>query len=138
VASARDLTASGVRRIAIGDPAAVPAGVYAKAYLEEEGLWASLVSKLIPTTNVRAALAAVQNGGADAAIVYATDVRLAPGLRVAAVLDAAATGPILYPAAVIRTSRRPGPAAGFLDFLRSDAGQRIFERHGFLRAPARR
>ena len=82
VKSVADLGAANVRRIAIGDPAAVPAGVYARQYLERIGQWARLEPKMVPSANVRAALTAVQNGSADAAFVYATDARLAPQLRV--------------------------------------------------------
>ena len=76
-----DLGNAEVRRIAIGDPAAVPAGVYARQYLEDVGLWARLEPKIVPMTNVRAALTAVQNGSADAAFVYATDAKVAPRSR---------------------------------------------------------
>ena len=61
---------AGIRRLAIGDPAAVPAGVYARRYLEQRGLWTAYESRVVPTTNVRAALAAVETGSVDAAIVY--------------------------------------------------------------------
>ena len=89
VKSVADLGAASVRRIAIGDPAAVPAGVYARQYLERIGQWARLEPKIVPSANVRAALTAVQNGSADAAFVYATDARLAPQLRVVTTI----TGP---------------------------------------------
>src|SRR5213595_703049 len=73
---ARDLLGEAYRRIAVGDPSAVPAGVYAKAWLEQEGLWSQLEPRMVPTGSVRAALAAVESGAADAAIVYRTDVRV--------------------------------------------------------------
>ena len=63
-----------IRRLAIGDPAAVPAGVYAKRYLEQKHLWSAYESRIVPTTNVRAALTAVETGSVDAAIVYLTDL----------------------------------------------------------------
>lgn len=132
VSSVGGLVAEDFRRIAIGDPAAVPAGVYAKRYLEHAGVWARLEPKLVPTTNVRGALTAVQNGSADAAIVYATDTRIAPGLRVALVIAGPGAPAILYPAAAVSTTRRPASAVRFVEFLRSAVAQRIFERHGFL------
>ncbi len=66
-----------IRRLAIGDPAAVPAGVYARRYLEQRGLWTAYEPRIVPTTNVRAALAAVETGSVDAAIVYVTDLAAA-------------------------------------------------------------
>jgi hypothetical protein len=57
-----------IRRLAIGDPAAVPAGVYARRYLEQRGLWVAYEARIVPTTNVRAALGAVETGSVDAAI----------------------------------------------------------------------
>lgn len=111
-----------VERIALADPRAVPAGVYAKQYLERVGIWKRIESKVIPTENVRAALAAVKAGNADAAIVYRTD---SPGV----VLE----GPpeISYPAAVLRESAHPNEARRFVAFLRGDEARRIFEKYGF-------
>jgi molybdate transport system substrate-binding protein len=132
IASAHELTDRAIKRIAIGDPAAVPAGVYAKAYLERIGVWGRLEPKLVPTTNVRAALTAVQTGAADAAIVYATDARTAPDLRLALTIAGAESPRIVYPAAIVKTTRRESAARAFLTFLRSPAAQQIFARHGFI------
>ena len=76
-----DLRDPEFRRIAIGDPEAVPAGVYARRWLERIGLWSALQPRLIPTASVRAALATVERGAADAAIVYRTDLAAAPRAR---------------------------------------------------------
>jgi len=132
IASIGGLTAEDFRRIAIGDPAAVPAGVYAKQYLDRVGLWSRLESKMIPTANVRAALAAVQNGSADAAIVYATDAKAVPNLRPAVIISGPDSPRIVYPAAVIKTTRRIASATRFVEFLRGPVAQAIFQRHGFV------
>jgi molybdate transport system substrate-binding protein len=129
-----ELAGTRIRRIAIGDPAAVPAGVYARAYLSRVGLWPRLAGKIVPTANVRAALSAVQNGTTDAAIVYATDAALLEGLRTVVVVSGPDSPRIVYPAAVVRTTRKAEAAAGFIEFLRGPAAQRIFQRHGFLPA----
>jgi molybdate transport system substrate-binding protein len=134
--SIRELVRDDVRRIAIGDPAAVPAGVYAKSYLERIGLWETLARKMVPSTNVRAALAAVQNGSAEAAFVYATDARTASGLRVAVVVSGPESPRISYPACMVKTTRYPASASRFLQFLRSPVAVRIFEHHGFIAPPA--
>jgi molybdate transport system substrate-binding protein len=121
VHSAKDLLR--VARIALADPRAVPAGVYAREYLTRAGLWAQLKKKVIPTENVRAALAAVKAGNADAAIVYRTD---SPGI----VLE----GPpaIAYPAAVLRESKSPNEARRFVEFLSGKEARAIFVKYGFI------
>jgi molybdate transport system substrate-binding protein len=136
LSSVEGLAAADIRRIAIGDPTAVPAGVYARRYLERIGLWARLESRMVPTANVRAALTAVQNGSADAGIVYATDARIAPDLRIVAVVSGPKSPRILYSAAVIRKTRNAASANRFLEFLRGPTAQAIFERHGFVRLVA--
>lgn len=126
-----------IRRLAVGDPVAVPAGVYAKAYLERLGLWEAYEPRLIPTGNVRAALAAVENGSVDAAIVYVTDVQRARNVRVAFPVPRDRAPEITYPAAVMARSRNRAAAERFLAFLQSVEGRGIFARHGFLPPPVR-
>lgn len=133
--SISDLGNAEVRRIAIGDPAAVPAGVYTRRYLEDIGLWTRLEPKLVPTANVRAAVTAVQNGSASAAFVYATDARIAPDLKIVATIAGARAPRIVYPACVVKATRQPAAAAAFLTFLRSPAGAAILQRHGFAAPP---
>ncbi len=137
-AGIRDLLDPAFRRIAIGDPEAVPAGVYAKAYLEREGVWEPLRSRIVPTASVRAALASVESGAADAAIVYRTDARMSNRASVAWLVPLDRGPRILYPAARVRGSPATSEAAKFVVFLQSDAGMRVFERFGFLRATAGR
>ena len=126
-----DLGNAEVRRIAIGDPAAVPAGVYARQYLERIGQWTRLEPKIVPSGNVRAALTAVENGSVDAAFVYATDARLAPRLTVVTTITGPAAPHIVYPACVVRTARQPVSAARFVQFLGSATVRAILEKHGF-------
>jgi molybdate transport system substrate-binding protein len=135
IRSIADLANADVRRIAIGDPVAVPAGVYARRYLTDIGLWPALEPKVVPMGNVRAALTAVQNGSAAAAFVYATDARVVPDLKVVATVAGARAPRIVYPACVVKTTRNPAAAAAFLMFLRSTAGTAILVRHGFAAPP---
>lgn len=129
--SMRDLVDPAVKRIAIGDPAGVPAGVYTKQYLERIGLWSTLQPRMVPSGSVRAALAAVETGAVDAAIVYRTDARIASRATVAWVVPAAEGPHIVFPAAIITTSRERSGAKRFLDFLQSAPASRVFERFGF-------
>jgi molybdate transport system substrate-binding protein len=135
VRSARDLADPAFKRIALGDPAAVPAGVYARQYLEHAGLWPLIAPKVIPSATVRLALAAVESGAADAAIVYRTDVAAARRARLAFVVPAAEGPRIVYPAAVIRSAPHADAAKRLLTFLQSPAAADIFSRAGFLPLP---
>lgn len=118
------------RRIALGDPSAVPAGVYAREVLEQAGLWRAVEPRVVPAENVRAALAAVEGGNVDAAIVYATDARLAKKTRVAFTIT---PGPrIVYPVAIVRGARHAAAARSFVGYLRSPAGAAVFRKYGFV------
>jgi molybdate transport system substrate-binding protein len=132
--SARDLLDSAVRRIAIGDPAAVPAGVYAKQYLQTVGIWPDLAMKIVPAGSVRLALAAVESGAADAAIVYHTDVAVAEHAREALVIPAAEGPRIVYPAAIVRAGRNADGGRRFLAFLQTSQAAVVFTRAGFVAA----
>ena len=132
---AKALLGAEVKRVAIGDPAGVPAGVYAKQYLERVGIWNDLQPKLLPLANVRAALAAVESGGADAGFVYASDAAFSSRVRVALRIELPAAPRIVYPMAITARSQHKPAAAKFLTFLRSAAAITIFERHGFYPAP---
>ena len=120
------------RRIAIGDPEAVPAGVYAKRLLMQLGLWDALQPKLVPVGSVRAALAAVDNGAADAAFVYASDVHSYRGVAIAVLSSWPPNTPgIVYPAAALQSSRQQTEAARFLAFLCGAEAAAVFEQHRF-------
>jgi molybdate transport system substrate-binding protein len=120
-----------VRRVAIGDPDAVPAGVYARRFLEARRLWQPLQPRLVPLANVRAVVAAVEHGGADAGIVYETDAAIAKHATTALVVAGAGAPRIVYPAAVLASSRNPAGARRFLAFLRGPKAAEVFRRHGF-------
>lgn len=131
IGDVRALLGPGVRRVAIGDPAAVPAGVYARQYLEAVGLWDALQAKLVPVGNVRAAVAAVENGSADAAIVYETDAAVARTAVTRVVVSGAGAPRVVYPAAIVAGSRQRESAAHFLAFLRGSDASEIFRRYKF-------
>lgn len=134
-ASISELLQAGVARLAMGESASVPAGVYGRRWLEHEGAWARLQPTVIPFPSVRAVLAAVEAGRVDAGIVYATDARDA-AVRVVGRVTASehAYLNIVQPAAVIAG---PDEAAGrrFLQFLHGPAARAVFARRGFGRPP---
>ncbi len=132
VGSAKDLEA--FPKLALADPAAVPAGVYAKKWLTEKGVWSAIEPKVIPTLDVRAALAAVAGGDIPAGIVYRTDAAISKDVRIAYTVT---DGPsITYSVAPITSSKHPEAASKFVAFLDSPAGRAIFEKRGFLIKPA--
>jgi molybdate transport system substrate-binding protein len=118
-------------RLAVADPAAVPAGKYAKAALTSLGVWPSVAARLAPAENVRAALAFVERGEAPLGIVYETDARASGKVRVVGRFPPGSHPPIAYPLATLRASRHPD-AEAFRRFLASPAGRAIFRRYGFL------
>jgi molybdate transport system substrate-binding protein len=125
------LASATVRRIAIGDPSAVPAGVYARQYLEKRGLWTALQPKLVPVASVRAALGAAENGTVDAALVYDSDA-LHAEVDVGFVVTGVDAPHIVYPAAVVRASRLRQDASRFLEFLCGDEAAAVLARHKFV------
>ncbi|PYR58832.1 MAG: molybdate ABC transporter substrate-binding protein [Acidobacteria bacterium] len=135
--SLRDLLDPAFKRIAIGDPAAVPAGVYAKQYLERAGIWEQVQSRLVPSASVRAALAAVDAGSADAAVVYRTDTHAAKRAVVAWVAPIWEGPRIIYPAAIVKGRPAAAQARRFLDFLRTATATRIFEKYDFIPVESR-
>ena len=117
-------------RLAVAETLGVPAGRYARQSLMALGQWDAVSSRLAQSDNVRAAMAFVARGEAPLGIVYATDAKAEPRVRVVAVFPADSHEPIIYPAA--RTVGSPTPAAaGFLSFLRSRQARRIFLAAGF-------
>lgn len=130
IRSAADLAGAGVQHIALADPGAVPAGVYAKAWLQKLQLWDAVEPKVVPTENVRAALAAVASGNADVGIVYKTDAAISKDVRVAYEVTGADAPNIRYPMALTKTS---GPEAKkFYNYLDSAGAAKVFQKFGFL------
>jgi molybdate transport system substrate-binding protein len=120
---------AGGDRIATGDVGSVPVGKYAKAALQVLGAWQAAAPKLAMAESVRAALTLVARGEAALGIVYATDARAEPGVKVIGTFPADSHPAIIYPAAATASAKPEAP--GFLTFLRSPAARAIFEAHGF-------
>ncbi|MEI8395926.1 MAG: molybdate ABC transporter substrate-binding protein [Rhodospirillaceae bacterium] len=120
----------GAGRLAIGDPAHVPAGKYAQAALEYLGVWPDVAKRLAPADSVRAALALVARGEAPLGIVYDTDAQASPGVTVIGRFPADSHPPIIYPAALVAARHDPD-AAAFLSRLRSPTAATVFLKAGF-------
>lgn len=116
-------------RIATGDPASVPVGKYARAALTRLGVWTSVENRLVPADNVRTALNFVARGEAPLGIVYATDAKGEPRVRVVDVFPAFSHDPISYPAAATVTAG--ADAIQFLDYLNGPRARAFFDKAGF-------
>jgi molybdate transport system substrate-binding protein len=128
----RGLTAANVRRIAVGEPRSVPVGQYAEEILRNLGVLEQVRPKFVLGNSVRNVLAAVESGNADAGVVYTTDARLSNRVRVVETAGQNLHSPVLYPMAVIRSSRNATAAREFAQFLASDRRARtVFQKYGF-------
>ena len=121
-----------IKRLALADPKSVPAGVYAREYLTKLGLWNAVAAKIVPTENVRAALAAVESGNVEAGIVYKTDAKISKAVRIAYEVSAAEGPKISYPVAVVKGTRHADAAKSFLQYLKSGPALAVFKKYGFI------
>ena len=125
------LAQNSIRRIAIGEPNSVPAGIYGKEALTHLGVWAAVQPKLIPSADVRSTLAYVGFGEVDLGIVYQTDAAISGKVRIVYQFPDSSHSPIVYPAAVLRNTGHKDLAQAFLDYLQSAEVAAIFEKYGF-------
>lgn len=117
-------------RLSLADPEAVPAGRYAKAALTHFGVWDQVANKLARAENVRDALAFVARGAAPLGIVYSTDAKVEPKVRIVAAFPEGSHPPVVYPMAVTANARSPR-AQAFLDFLMTAESQKLLAEAGF-------
>lgn len=129
VAAPEDFAALG--RLALADPQAVPAGVYARTWLESIGLWETLKGRVVPTLNVRAALAAVESENADAGVVYRTDAALSKRVRVAFEVAREKGPAIVYPLAPLAGSKKVA-TPDLVRALISNEARAVYARYGFV------
>jgi len=132
IKSASDLTNASVKQIALADPKGVPAGVYAKGWLTRQQLWPAVEPKIVPTENVRAALAAVASGNVELGVVYKTDAAISKNVKIAYAVPRADSPDISYPMALVKDSKQPAAAGKFLSYLSSEEAGQVFTRFGFL------
>jgi molybdate transport system substrate-binding protein len=129
--TAAPLESDAIATVALGNPDAVPAGAYAKAWLERVGLWERMRDRVVPMASVRAALAAVETGAADAAVVYRTDAGPSTRRTVVYEVPEAESPEIVYYAGVVKDAPRVDDARAFVSFLAGERGSAILSRHGF-------
>jgi molybdate transport system substrate-binding protein len=121
-------------RLAIGDPAHVPAGIYARQALKTLNLWPAVEKRLAPTGNVRAALSLVERGEVPLGIVYGTDAKLSRRVMILGAFPEGSHPPIIYPFAIVKSHTRPSVVL-FFAFLTGPQGRAVFDNFGFPRHP---
>jgi molybdate transport system substrate-binding protein len=130
--SPKDLIPEKIGHLALADPRSVPAGIYAREYLRKIQLWDKIQPKVVPMGDVRAALAAVESGDAEAGIVYKTDAAISKKTRVAWAVPRDEGPKISYPMAVMKDTKQPKAAGAFLKYLDSEPAGRVFAKFGFI------
>tara|TARA_Y100000588_G_scaffold365710_1_gene430678 strand:- start:457 stop:1212 length:756 start_codon:yes stop_codon:yes gene_type:complete len=121
-----------IRRIAIGDPDAVPVGVYAKEYLVDLGLWNQVRDRVVPTRNVQAVVSTVAAGHAEVGVVYRTDAMRSPNIRIVGSVPRSEGPVIRYSVAIISGSTDQFFTEKFLDYLLQEQALDIFQSAGFI------
>jgi molybdate transport system substrate-binding protein len=117
-------------RLAVGDPAHVPVGIYAEQALKKLGVWSSIEPRLARTDDVRSGLLLVERGEAPAGIVYATDAAVSKGVMVAGIFPANSHDPVSYPFALTKAGDT-AEARALLEYLAGPQARMIFVQRGF-------
>lgn len=134
ISSFQDLARPDVRPIALGEPATVPAGEYAKEVLTYFGIYSVVTPKALLAKDVRQVLTYVETGDVAAGIVYATDAASSSKVKVVVAAPALSHAPAIYPVAVIKRTDNPPAARAFEDFLLGARASAIFQKYGFAAA----
>jgi molybdate transport system substrate-binding protein len=132
IGSGADLAGEGVKWLSLANPDAVPAGKYAKAWLEKLGIWEKIRERVVPATDVRAVLAEVEAGATDAGVVYRTDAAIAKKVKVAWTIPESEGPKIEYPVAVMKNGPQHEVALQVLACYEGREARALFERYGFL------
>lgn len=129
--SASDLIKPEYKKLALAEPNSVPAGIYAREYLQKIKLWDAVKEKVVPMESVRAALAAVESGNVEAGFVYKTDALISKKVKIALEIGAGEGPKISYPVGVLQSSTQPERAKKFGEYLTGPVARQIFEKYGF-------
>jgi molybdate transport system substrate-binding protein len=131
VSDIQDLTSPSVKKIALGEPKSVPAGQYAQQVLTSLKIADKIKSKVVYAKDVRQALNFVESGNADAGLVYLSDAKSTSQVKIVTTVPNNTHSPIVYPMAVLKTSKNVDAAKDFQQFLSSDEAKSVFKKQGF-------
>lgn len=126
-----DLTQDGVKKIALGETAVVPAGQYAQEVLQKLGIWDKVQGKVVFAKDVRTVLAYTETGNVEAGIVYKTDAVSSDKIKVVATAPEGSHQPIVYPIAVVSGTKQAKQAEDFIKYLFGPESKAILEKNGF-------
>lgn len=132
LADFKEVTNPGVKKLALGEPASVPAGKYAEEVFTTLGVLDQVKAKTVYAKDVKEVLTWVETGNAEAGVVYVSEAMASDKVKVVATAPADSHSPIIYPAAVIKASKQPAAAKEFLDFLSTDGAKEVFEKYGYV------
>jgi molybdate transport system substrate-binding protein len=127
----QDLLKADVKRVALGEPVTVPAGKYAQETLIHLGIYDQVNAKAVLAKDVRQVLTYVETGDVDAGVVYRTDALSSNKVKIVAEAPADSHEPVIYPVAIINTTKALAAAKAFEDFLAGQRARAIFEKYGF-------
>ncbi|HSE89036.1 MAG TPA: molybdate ABC transporter substrate-binding protein [Candidatus Binatia bacterium] len=130
--SPQDLLKSDVKKIALAEPSFVPAGVYSRKYLTEEGLWNKVEGKVVPVQDVRATLASVESGNVEAGFVYKTDAAISKKVKIVYEVSIDKGPKITYPVALVKESKRKAAARDFINYIQTSGSKEVFQKYGFV------
>lgn len=134
VTSLADLSKASVTKVSIGTPESVPAGKYAQEALTNLKLWDLIKPKFVLAKDVTQVLNYVETGNVEAGLVYQSDAQGSTKVKVVAVVPESSHKPILYPAAIVSTTKNRQAAEDFLKYLQSSEAQQVFGKYGFKAA----
>jgi len=126
------LASAEIKKVALGEPDSVPAGKYAKEALTKMGIWEQVNAKTVFAKDVRQVLNYVETGNVDAGIVYQTDAMTSDKVKIVAEVPADSHTPVVYPLAVVKSSKNQEAAKEFASFLAGDKAKAVFEKYGFI------
>jgi molybdate transport system substrate-binding protein len=131
IKSFNDLANANVKKIAIGDPASVPAGQYAQQVFTSLKITDKVKSKLNQGTDVRQVLTWVESGNVDCGIVYLTDAKTSTNVAVVCEAPAGSCSKVVYPVAVLKTSKQAAAAESFIKYMQTSEIATLFKNYGF-------
>jgi len=134
IADFKDLTSDRIKKIALGEPKSVPVGKYSEEILTSLKILNPVKAKAVYAKDVRQVLNYVVAGNADAGIVYITDAKSSDQVKIGAIAPENSHSPVIYPIAVLKSSKNVDAAKDFVQFLFSDRAKTVFEKQGFTMA----
>jgi molybdate transport system substrate-binding protein len=120
-----------VLKVALGEPKGVPVGQYSEEIFSYLNITAKLKEKAVYATDVRQVLNWVESGDVDCGVVYATDAAISDKVKVVDQAPEGSHEPVIYPAVILKSSRKAYEAKKFLDYLSTDESRGVFEKYGF-------